>query len=527
MRRGAFQLLALSALLLAGVSGAQEAEDAGTLEVPATSDAAPAAEGAPGEATPAEEPPPGFAHQVEANGYLANRLAYGRSRFSGLISTADLPQWLDLLELNAQLKVSYHPHGFAYADVSAIAQLGLDYRSLDSSGFEQTTMWRDAPGVRPLISLNELYVLHEFAPWLNLLIGKKRLTWGASLAFNPTDLLNVRKDPTDPTFQRAGAWLARLEVPLESSAFTLLFAPQVTESAFGIPYGLLAYPDWDSKRPDTDVHYLVAARAYFLVADTDVNVMAYFSNKYLDDFANKVRLGASVSRIFFDTWEVHAEGLLQQGSARAYVEPECVASPMAAVRCAAQVRAFASRSRLTDPTWLPTAVVGVRKTFDDDSFASVEYLFQADGYRPDQYQDLVNAYDGVAQARALGVNPATLMGASLLFPQASGDGSTPSRFSFAPTAKHYAFITLNKPRIRDDFTAQLVVIGNLQDLSTLWTPSLTWSTTEWLQLQLVGFIPVPGPNALAARLQSTGRYVSEYGSFPQLFRVFFEVRLFY
>src|SRR5206468_241692 len=99
-----------------------------------------------------------------------------------------------------------------YADVSAIAQFGFDYRSADATGLEQYTPIKDA--VRPLISLNELYVLQEVTPWLNVMVGKKRLTWGAGQAFNPTDLVNVRKDPTDPTFQRAGAWLARLEVPL-------------------------------------------------------------------------------------------------------------------------------------------------------------------------------------------------------------------------------------------------------------------------------------------------------------------------
>jgi hypothetical protein len=88
-------------------------------------------------------------------------------------------------------------------------------------------------------------------------------------------------------------------------------------------------------------------------------------------------------------------------------------------------------------------------------------------------------------------------------------------------------VTLQKPRIKDDFSAQLVVLMSLQDVSTLWTPSIAWSTTEWLQLSLVGFIPVSGINSLSAKVPSTGGYASEYGMFPQLFRVFFEVRLFY
>jgi hypothetical protein len=475
------------------------------------------------EPAPTEESAPEeFKHKVEINGYASNRLAFGRSRWSGLIPTTDSPQWLELLELNAQLKVTYHPTGFVYADISAIGQFGFDYRSVDKNGMEQFELTRDS--VRPLISLNELYVLHEVTPWLNFMLGKKRIVWGPGQGFNPTDLLNIRKDPTDPTFQRAGAWLARIEVPLETSAFTLLFAPQVTESAQGIPYGFVNYPEWDTRRPDAEAHYLIGARAYFLVFDTDVNVMAYFSNKYNDDFATKVRVGASFSRIFFDTWEVHAETLVQQGSARAYVEHDCVGTVAAAFACQLNHTPFASRARLDDSHFLPQVIAGVRKTFDDDSFLSVEYLFQADGYRPDQYQDLINAYDGVSFARAMGITP---QGANLLFPTASGTDATPSRFTFAPIGKHYGFITFNKPRIKDDFTAQLVLIANLQDLSTLWSPSFAWSATEWLTLSLVGFIPVPGPDALAAKQPSTGKYISEYGSFPQLFRVFFEARLFF
>jgi hypothetical protein len=78
-------------------------------------------------------------------------------------------------------------------------------------------------------------VFHDFVPQLNVVLGKKRIVWGAGLAFNPTDLLNPRRDPTDPTFQRAGAWVAQLEAPFETMTFSLLFAPTVLESMSGIP----------------------------------------------------------------------------------------------------------------------------------------------------------------------------------------------------------------------------------------------------------------------------------------------------
>ena len=58
--------------------------------------------------------------------------------------------------------------------------------------------------------------------------------WGPGFAANPLDLLNPNKDPTDPAFQRAGAWMARVEVPLESLALTVVYAPQVTAQSSGL-----------------------------------------------------------------------------------------------------------------------------------------------------------------------------------------------------------------------------------------------------------------------------------------------------
>src|SRR5207302_560450 len=169
--------------------------------------------------------------------------------------------------------------------------------------------------------------------------------------------------------------------------------------------------------------------------------------------------------------------------------------------------------RLSDAYFVPQLLAGARQTFDDESFLSVEYLFQGDGYGRGQYQDVVSGLDLVGQAAMLGFNTG---GSVNPFAPPSTD-AVPSRFAFVPNVQHYLFISYNKPRIRDDFTLQMTMIANLQDLSTLWSPQVLWSTTEWLQLSLIGFVPIPGPDALAATAQSTGKRYSEYGSFPQLF----------
>ena len=107
------------------------------------------------------------------------------------------------------------------------------------------------------------------------------------------DLLNPPKDPTDPSLQRAGAWLARVELPTERFTVSLVAAARVLEEYGGVPSRLAVYPSYDP-RDDGQVHVAGAARIYALVADTDVNVEYVFTNLYNDAFRNKSRVGSVV-----------------------------------------------------------------------------------------------------------------------------------------------------------------------------------------------------------------------------------------
>jgi hypothetical protein len=131
----------------------------------------------------------------------------------------------------------------------------------------------------------------------------------------------------------------------------------------------------------------------------------------------------------------------------------------------------------------------------------------------------------VQPARAAGIDVSKIPGAGALL-GASADG-LPQRFRFQPTVRHYLFASFTKPRIKDDFTAAVSLIANLQDLSTLVTPSLTWLLTQSFQLAALGFFPIPGPDALAANRLSTGGKVTEYGAVPFTYRFVLEAKLFY
>lgn len=455
---------------------------------------------------------------AEVNGYVESRSQYTRAKVDGVLPTDTVPELQQLLEFNAQLRQEYGASGFVSADLSLFLQAAGRYRGLDAQQREVPVTPSGSAAPEPIASINELYLHHDFFPWLNVLVGKKRLLWGSGMAYNPTDLLNPAKDPTDPTFQRAGAWMVRVEAPFERYTFTLLASPAVVKQRSGLPQALLAYPSWDKQ--DDELHYLVAARAYALLFDADLNLMVLHSNLYRDGFEDKTRLGFSFSRYFFTDYELHVEGLVGTGSARTYGSPRCLQSQAAVADCLTRGEPLFNQKRIDEGRLRPQLLVGTRYMFSDESLLSVEYLYQADGLKRHELRDYVSGLSLLRLADELGVDPST---GGL----GTGDAGLPQKFSFEPLTRHYAFISFQKPKIRDDFTFSAVLVASLQDFSGLLAPSLAWSTTEWLTLTLSAFIPLPGPSSRAVTVPGSSRAVSEFELLPLKYRGLFQARIFY
>ena len=417
---------------------------------------------------------------VEVNGYVDNRLQYSYvAPGSWPVSAGDVPTLEDMLEGNVQLKIHLGRRAFVYADLSLIYQ---------HSG--------------PLVAPSELYATGSPRAWINLTAGKKRIVWGSGFAFNPTDLLNPPKDPTDPTFQRAGAWMARVELPLEKLTVTTLFAPGTLTSASGLPSSMLRYPS------DPENHYLLAARLYLLLFDSDINVIYYFSNQYSDAFKNKSRIGVSASR-YFGNYELHVESLFQMGSATPFSDHAC------AVDANCDPSSALSFSRLDDGRVYLRLIAGARTTFADQSLLSLEYYYQGDGYSDSEFQDLITV---LARAQA-----AVTASAAPLPTQA---GALPQRFVFNPLRQHYLIVSYSKPHIHDDVTIGATLIAGLRDLSGVFSPSVAWSAREWLTLALFAFVPFRGLPVGQARLPN-GAGVSEFSLQPADFRALLEARAFF
>lgn len=445
---------------------------------------------------------------AKVGGYLAERAALSAGwpasdpNAPGLAKVAGLPLATSLTEANVQARLRL---GDGY-DLFCDASFFFDARTA-AGGLMK------APSSESFhVELSELYLnlgLHEH---FNALLGRKRVVWGSGFAWNPADLLNPRKDPTDPSLQRAGAWMARLEAPFERFTLTALWAPKVVRTDSGLPSRFLVEPG------AREAQQLFAARAYALVAQADVNLYWFWSNRYSDGLPHSHRFAASFSRYFLTDYELHVEALLQRGRDTPIVDARCLPtgfSLQALQDCQVAGTPVVTRTGLSDPgAFYARVIAGTRYTFKDESLLSVEYYFNGPGLDARQWADrqrllgLAPTIWQVARSQGLALSAADLAGA------APADPGAPLRLDFQPLRRHYLFLVFQKPRIADDFTVTATTVVGLEDPSVLFAPSLSWSAREWLTLGLFAYLPL-------------GAAESEYGSLPFRFRALVEARAFF
>ncbi len=443
----------------------------------------------------------GEAAGPQAVGYLGSRAGWTEGWGEGDPAAPPLaalyrPPRLGLLtEANVQLRVPLREGWDVFADVSLFVDAGT------SAGGALAGAARVGNELVP----SEIYANLGFHQHLNGLVGRKRLVWGPGFAWNPADVIDPPKDPTDPTLQRAGAWVVRAEAPFERFTVTALWAPRVTALEAGLPRRFLFPPGGGG------AEQLLAARLYVLAADADVNVTWFWSDRYADGVPGSHRVGLSASRTFLGDLELHLETLAQQGRDVWKVRRQCLTGAAASpVAC----DPLARPGLLSGAVYL-RAIGGGRWTFADDSFLSAEYAYDGTGLDSGEFGDRQRFLSMLPSLLALG--PGSPGGVALPDPGAllpSGGEGQPVRFAFRPQRRHYLFLVWQKPRIADDFTATAMLLWGLEDRSGLVAPSLVWSAREWLTLSLLAQLPF-GPAG------------SELGSLPFRFRAFFEARAWY
>jgi hypothetical protein len=449
------------------------------------------------------------------NGFLDTRFSYTQVDWRAPVPARDVPRYANLTEANVQLKFRWkNPQsgeevGEALADASFLYQHAGVYLDQDAAGNRAVIADHDVAALHPAAILSEIYGTWHLGEHAQLTLGKKRVVWGPGLTINPTDLLNPPKDPSDPALQRAGAWLARWEMPFEKWTLSLVGAAKTTVQYGGVPAGLVYYPDATKGQGlwDASPHFALAARVYALVAETDVNAMVYMTQRYNDQFEYKPRFGLTASHVFANSVEVHVEALGQTGSARLHFS----ATGLQDLRDDGEFRA--------------KVLIGPRLFVGDNGSLNLEYYFNGDGYSSGEFDDFVSGARKLGQI--LRASSAGLGGLGSLAGVSSSDPGSPQRFSFDPMRRHYALVSYNQTQLADDWTINALLLMGLEDLSGQVAPTVTWSVREWLSLTAAAFVTVPGLASQGGQVAGTSEHYTEFGLTPTSWRAFLSARAFY
>lgn len=277
--------------------------------------------------------------------------------------------------------------------------------------------------------LDEAYFDMNFDNRLNLRIGKQRTVWGAGAAWNPSDILNPVKDPTDPSEQKEGILSAKADFTLgnewgflQNPVFTAVFVPS-----------LVGADVFETNRNQ------LAAKLYFLAGGFDLHLIASF----IED--EKPEFGLSASGVLFDVLELHAEGIFQEGSERFYVTSNN------------QV----SQNKLDRGNIFSKWLIGSRYTLPGDIVFLTEYYHTDEGYNRNEIENYLNLL--------------------------SKDRTKLSLLPQRDLRKNYIFVNLSKSNLWDTFNISSRVLGNLDDGSLMLSPRIEYIRIEDVTLAIEPF----------------------------------------
>lgn len=338
--------------------------------------------------------------EFQARGYLLSRFQlYAADTGAVLYPTLAVEKFQSFLEGNLDLTLKGERFALR-SDTSAL------YR-VSPSGCRAGS---DLPGC---LVINELYAtLDLVADHLAVLAGRHRVAWGSALSFHPVEPMNPAPDPTDPSFQRLGAWTAMLELHADDFVVTAAWFPAVSHSAAGTPDHL-------------DVHAgLAGGRIAWRPAGFDLSAIGFY------DIQNRLpEVGASGSAVLGDLpFEVHGEVLMHQ-------------------RRALDLGTLQPGSCPTQSVGIPhhdvsdyTAIAGARWDHGDGTLVNLEYLHNGDGLRTDDFDAVVATADLLA----------AVCPAARIAPSDVSQSGRPQQFSSVFLRRNYAIASAVKPKLADE-----------------------------------------------------------------------------
>ncbi|NBW82223.1 hypothetical protein EBR21_10770 [bacterium] len=239
----------------------------------------------------------------------------------------------------------------------------------------------------------------------------------------------------------------------------------VLEDKNTLPTDVISFRDADGVRRS---HYLGGGRWYRLIGGADLNLMAFYSERFKEDGTGKWKGGASWSQILESVskqLEGHAEMLVQRGSSRPSVS---------------------GQSRLDSNDLYYKLLAGLRYDFENESSLTVEVLHQSEG---DSIGDLQSRLQ--RQLEVLARNPALAA------------ASSPALATVQ--MKNTLYLNWQRYKFNDDLFLSWAVAHNLQDYSGYQGPLLQWTPTQSSSITLAANTDYTLINDSGVQLPKVGR----------------------
>ena len=442
----------------------------------------------------------------EWNGFADQRLEHAQTRARSLVPTADFPEDQATTEINFKFESKDAPHLTLKSDVSLLGRAAEHFRATDADGYPLATKPSGLARRKLWANVAEAYAALSASEKWSFILGKKRVVWGSGFAANPTDLLNPPKDPLEPSSERAGAWLLGTELITNAATVTALLVPQVQEDDRGIWERGLRFRAADTGAEED--RYLAALRLYTLIADTDINLMAFFSKKF-DGFATKLRPALSASKFVTQALEFHAEVLLTEGSAR-LLPTACTESMTTMAACRRSGEPLVTPAKIHSHKVYPHALLGTRYAFANESELSLEYLYLADGFSAQEFAGFTNLV-------AAGGAPLSSLGS------VSSNGQPVA----GKLRRHYLTLGHQRYQFLDDIYLSTNGLINADDGSGLIQASLLWQATETIHLTLAGLKTLEWDPRRGVQTMARSERVSESDLSPQEYRLTAAIRAYF
>jgi hypothetical protein len=268
--------------------------------------------------------------------------------------------------------------------------------------------------------VSELSFRCAVTPWLDLHVGREIERWGTGYAWNPTGVVNPRKDPSDPSDRRSefrGVDLAAADIFIKGWDVTLLGTPEIA---------------WTGRNGRHVLSTGWAARAYRLIRGTDVAFTASGGNGLPNS------QGISLARVFGKSLELHGEAAYISDTVR-----------------------YLPRADGLMPVRRPHAeiLMGGQYTLPGNVNVVGEIYHAGQGLSDREWNDF-GGFVASARESLAGGNPLPFMLAS-------------AQFMPLQTSKNYTFLRVLWPIRLNRLELETILISSLRDGSSLIRPGIT------------------------------------------------------